>query len=112
MLFLPSTTSSCWWSEFRCGSWTHEDRLFHTARQKFKVEFQGDFQKTPQYVLDITATVQHDFRITYCPRAVGVYSIHVLDKDQNVAGKPIKVDVFDPNMIKLSKVMTAHHISI
>ena len=43
-------------------------------------------------------------RITYCPRSVGVYSIHVLDKDQNVAGKPIKVDVFDPNMIKLSKV--------
>ena len=43
-------------------------------------------------------------RITYCPRSVGVYSIHVLDKDQNIAGKPIKVDVFDPGMIKLSKI--------
>ena len=43
-------------------------------------------------------------RITYSPRSVGVYSIHVLDKDQNVAGKPIKVDVFDPAMIKLSKI--------
>ena len=33
-----------------------------------------------------------------------MYSIHVLDKDQNTAGKPIKVDVFDPSMIKLSKI--------
>ena len=28
----------------------------------------------------------------------------MLDKDQNTAGKPVKVDVFDPNMIKLSKI--------
>ena len=28
----------------------------------------------------------------------------MLDSEQNTAGKPIKVDVFDPNMIKLSKI--------
>ena len=44
------------------------------------------------------------FRISYCPKSVGKYSIHVLDSEQNTAGKPIKVDVFDPNMIKLSKI--------
>ena len=44
------------------------------------------------------------YRISYCPKSVGKYSIHVLDKDQNTAGKPVKVDVFDPNMIKLSKI--------
>jgi hypothetical protein len=43
-------------------------------------------------------------RISYCPKSVGKYSIHVLDSEQNTAGKPIKVDVFDPNMIKLSKI--------
>ena len=43
-------------------------------------------------------------RISYCPKSVGKYAIHVLDSEQNTAGKPIKVDVFDPNMIKLSKI--------
>ena len=43
-------------------------------------------------------------RISYCPQSVGMYSIHVLDKEQNTAGKPVKVGVFDPSMIKLSKI--------
>jgi hypothetical protein len=44
------------------------------------------------------------FRITYCPRKVGVYIIRVLDQENCTAGDPISVDVFDPAMIKVSKL--------
>ena len=43
-------------------------------------------------------------RITYCPRKVGVYIIRVLDQENCTAGDPINVDVFDPGMIKVSKL--------
>ena len=43
-------------------------------------------------------------RIIYCPQKVGPYTIHILDAEMNTAGEPISVDVFDPSMIKLSKL--------
>ena len=43
-------------------------------------------------------------RITYSPQKVGTYTIHVLDSELNTAGDPIAVDVFDPSLIRLSKI--------
>ena len=56
------------------------------------------------FIMCFYVSVFTSYRISYCPKSVGKYSIHVLDSEQNTAGKPIKVDVFDPNMIKLSKI--------
>lgn len=35
---------------------------------------------------------------------MGTYYIHVLDRDKKTAGKPVKVDVFDPAQIKVAKL--------
>ena len=86
--------------------------MFHTGKTKYKLEYQGIFTALIQLFRCIKKVVTDGdinvflsiIRISYCPKSVGKYAIHVLDSEQNTAGKPIKVDVFDPNMIKLSKI--------
>ena len=56
------------------------------------------------YFLNCLHQREHDSRITYNPRKVGVYIIRVLDQENCTAGDPISVDVFDPGMIKVSKL--------